>query len=259
MNSDIQIAVLQYDIEWQNVSVNLKKLDKILEGIKNPVDMIFLPEMFATGFTMQPELLSNGEIEEIRNWMVRIANKFQAACLGSMPERINETYYNRLYCFAPGNMNDFYDKKHLYTMGDEAKHYKPGKELKIMIYKRWKLLPLICYDLRFPVWSRNSGYKYDLLVYVANWPAVRNEVWETLLKARAMENQCYTIGVNRIGKDGRGIDYLGNSQVISPKGEVLNKLENQEGVLFSNLSYDLLQRFRTNFPVLDDADDFSIK
>ena len=120
-------------------------------------------------------------------------------------------------------------------------------------------MPLICYDLRFPVWSRNRNNQYDLLIYLANWPAVRNHVWETILSARAIENQCYVIGVNRIGKDGRGIEYVGYSQIISPKGEVIDKLEKKEGVIYKKLDLELLQRFRKSFPVLDDADDFILK
>jgi predicted amidohydrolase len=259
MKDNLHIALLQYDIQWHNIKANLEKIDELLDGIDTPPDLVLLPEMFATGFTMQPELFSKDDFETIRNWMATASKKYQAAILGSNPERDNAKFYNRLQYFTPGGIHQLYDKKHLFTMGDETEHYVAGNELIIAEYKNWNILPLICYDLRFPVWSRNVAYKYDLLVYVANWPSVRNNVWEALLKARAIENQCYTIGVNRIGKDSRGIEYIGNSQIISPRGEIMGKLENEEGILYSELDSEILQRYRSSFPIANDADDFIIK
>ena len=259
MKDNLHIALLQYDIQWHNINTNLEKINKLLDGIDTPMDLVILPEMFATGFTMQPELFSEDDFVSIRNWMATASKKYQAAILGSNPERENAKFYNRLQYFTPEGTHQLYDKRHLFTLGDEAEHYVAGNELNIVEYKKWNILPLICYDLRFPVWSRNVAYKYDLLVYIANWPAVRNNVWEALLKARAIENQCYTIGVNRIGKDNRGIEYIGNSQIISPRGEIMGKLENEEGTLYAELDLEILQRYRGSFPIANDADDFIIK
>jgi len=259
MNKNLYIALYQYEIEWHDIRANFNKIEGILEGLDNSIDLLLLPEMFNTGFTMQPEIFSEEDCKMVKLWISEISNKYKIACLGSVPEKEGRVYYNRLHYFSPEGNHQVYDKKHLFTMGDETKHYKSGDEIKIVEYKKWKILPLICYDLRFPVWSRNTNYKYDLLIYVANWPALRNLAWEALLKARAIENQCYVIGVNRVGSDGRGIEYIGNSQIISPKGEVLHKLENEEGVLVAKLDIELLERFRRSFPVLDDADEFILK
>ncbi len=259
MKNNLQVALLQYDIQWHNINTNLEKIDELLDGLDTSPDLVLLPEMFATGFTMQPELFSKDDFVTIRNWMAAASRKYHAAILGSNPERENAKFYNRLQYFTPEGTHQVYDKRHLFTMGDETNHYNAGNELSIVKHKHWNILPLICYDLRFPVWSRNVAYKYDLLVYIANWPAVRNNAWEALLKARAIENQCYTMGVNRIGKDDRGIEYLGNSQIISPRGEILGKLENQEGTLNAEIDFEILQRYRSSFPIANDADDFIIK
>ncbi|MGD2034643.1 MAG: amidohydrolase [Bacteroidales bacterium] len=258
MTNHLKIVLLQYDIIWQDISANLEKVEKLLAGMKESPDLIILPEMFATGFTMEPWLFDNHSGSVVHDWMTRMAKEYGVAVTGSNPVQESNDYYNRLHFISPED-NHIYDKKHLFAMGDETKHYKAGNKQKTIGFRGWNIMPLICYDLRFPCWSRNLKEKYDLLVYVANWPAVRNEVWETLLKARAIENQCYVAGVNRIGKDGRGIKYMGNSQVISPKGEVITKSGNREGIIFAQIDLDLLRRFRTAFPVLDDADDFIIK
>lgn len=259
MKDNLHVALLQYDIQWHNINTNFEKIDKLLSGINNTIDLVILPEMFATGFTMQPELFRENDFIRIRDWMAAAAKKYQSAILGSNPEKENSNFYNRLQYFTPEGTHQVYDKKHLFAIGDEAKHYHAGNKLCIVKHKHWNILPLICYDLRFPVWSRNNAYKYDILVYIANWPAVRNNAWEALLKARAIENQCYTIGVNRIGRDDREIEYIGNSQIISPRGEILSKLENEEGVLFAEIEFEILQRYRSSFPVVRDADDFILK
>ncbi len=258
MKSGLHIILLQYDIEWHDIKVNLAKINELLDSVNSSVDLILLPEMFASGFTMQPELFSEEDNKTVHNWMNEIAKKYNSAIIGSKPDKVNNEFYNRLHFVTSDGVHQVYDKRHLFAMGDEPKHYVAGKEKKIVEYKNWKILPLICYDLRFPVWSRNVSQGYDLLIFIANWPAVRNNAWEALLKARAIENQCYTIGVNRVGKDGRGIEYIGNSQVISPRGEVLHKIENKEGIIITELDLELQRRYRNSFPVLEDADDFVI-
>jgi len=255
----LHVAVVQYDIEWHNINANLAKIDTLLTRLNSKVDLILLPEMFASGFTMQPELFSEEDNQSVQDWMHTVSKKYNAAVLGSSFARVKNKFYNRLYFNIPEGILQFYDKRHLFTMGDEPQHYMAGEKIKIIEYNEWKLFPLICYDLRFPVWSRNTKYKYDMLIYIANWPAVRNDAWEILLKARAIENQCYVAGINRIGKDGRNILYIGNSQVLSPAGEVLHKIENKEGILSGDLDLQLLTKFRRSFPVLDDADEFMLK
>jgi len=255
----LHIATVQYDIEWHNINANLSKINTLLIRLNSQVDLILLPEMFATGFTMQPELFCEEDYQSVQDWMHSVSKKYNAAVLGSFPARVKNKFYNRLYFIPPEGPLQFYDKRHLFTMGDEPQHYVAGEKMRIIEYNGWKLYPLICYDLRFPVWSRNVKYKYDLLIFSANWPSVRNDAWETLLKARAIENQCYVAGINRIGKDGRNIQYIGNTQIVSPAGEVIHKIENKEGILCGDLDLQLLGKFRNSFPVLNDADEFKLK
>ncbi|MBA7518177.1 Omega-amidase YafV [subsurface metagenome] len=259
MSEMLKLILIQFDIEWHAIDKNLSKIQKILDKVEWPVDIIVLPEMFATGFTMQPELFSEDEHKSVHKWLTNLAEKFKCAVIGSHPDKMNGRFFNRLHFFSPEGVHQYYDKRHLFTMGDEHKHYTYGSERRIIEYKSWNILPLICYDLRFPVWSRNNNAKYDLLIYIANWPAARNSAWEVLLRARAIENQCFVVGVNRTGKDGRGIQYCGNSQVVSPKGEVLHKINSREVVFTSNLDLSEVRNYRKSFPVLEDADEFEIK
>jgi predicted amidohydrolase len=195
---------------------------------------------------------------ETIQWMKERCSELQIALCGSLMVQENGQCFNRLVFAEPSGEIHFYNKRHLFTMGNEESHFNPGSERLIVNYKDWRICPLICYDLRFPVWARNRK-EYDVLVYSANWPQARMEVWNTLLKARAIENQAYVVGINRVGVDGNSIAYSGNSQLIDPKGKVLASIEEStENIVAAQFSYAELMKFRTEFPVLNDADQFSI-
>jgi omega-amidase len=255
--NSIKIAIVQFNVIWHDVKANLQKLNALLETLNTEVDLIILPEMFATGFTLLPEKLNIEEQFAVLNWMKEISVKFQTAIMGSYPYFENDKYYNRLFFITPDSLINFYDKRHLFSIGDENKKYTGGDKRKIMNWKGWKIMPLICYDLRFPAWSRNN-LGYDLLVYCSNWPEIRIKAWDILLKARAIENQCYVAGANRIGVDGQNIRYSGNSQVISPLGENLGIIENEENILIIELLKNVHENLRNSFPVLKDMDTFEI-
>lgn len=258
MTDILKVAVLQYDIEWLNIEKNLEKVESLCSQIQGEIDIFFLPEMFATGFTVSPEEIDRKSQNIVFDRLNAIAKKYQAVFTGSHPFFENGEFYNRMFFIAPGSADDFYNKRHLFSIGEENHKYQCGTERKIFEYKGWRLMPQICYDLRFPVWSRNN-LNYDLLYYSANWPSVRNYAWELLLKARAIENQCYVIGINRIGKDGRDLSYIGNSQVISVNGEIIENAGDQEKVIIVTLQKELMTRFRQSFPILNDMDSFRIE
>ncbi|MBN1599769.1 MAG: amidohydrolase [Bacteroidales bacterium] len=255
MKSSLKVVLLQYDVIWNNLEVNLEKIMLLLGSVRQKIDIIILPEMFATGFTLRPKLLTEGNENFIIEKLKEISENYNACVIGSHPCKSDNSYYNRLLILKDQHTVLTYDKKHLFKKTGEDKQYYPGSEQVVFDYQGWKILPLICYDLRFPVWSRNT-MNYDLLVYSANWPAVRNHIWETLLNARAIENQCYVCGVNRTGEDKNRIKYIGNSRVINYKGEILKKLDNKESVLITELKMKELKEFRAQFPFLEDADKF---
>ena len=258
MEQLLRVALIQYDVEWENIKLNLQKLDSLCTSLTVSADIIVLPEMFATGFTMNPEHFTKSDTNKVLDWMLDKSAVNNSVLMGSTPFKDEGDYYNRLLITFPDGSHEFYDKRHLYTMGEEHLHYKPGKLRKIFSIKGWKVLPLICYDLRFPVWSRND-VEYDLLIYSSNWPSVRSDVWSTLLKARAIENQSYVVGLNRLGTDGRGILHNGESKVISPKGEILLDMVSYERTETIELDSKSLMSFRKKFPVLNDRDTFIIK
>lgn len=253
---DIKVAVCQFDIEWENTDANLQHLSGCIKSMDKDTDVLILPEMFHCGFSMSPAV--NGQVNGgvVLEWMKTIADTYSMAVMGSVVVKEDNNFVNRLYVVQPGQV-DYYDKRHLFTMGDEHLHFKKGTNRLIVDIKGWKFCPLICYDLRFPVWSRNRHNEYDVLVYVANWPASRSEVWNALLKARAIENQSYVIGVNRIGKD-RILSYMGDSQVIDSKGLVIHNQLNQSGLFYVNLDKGELDDFRSKFPVWRDGDEFEL-
>lgn len=255
----LHIALFQLDLVWESPDLNRQKVDKMLDGLQKPCDIIFLPEMFTTGFTMDVgEHAESADGETIR-WMKKRSREHQVALCGSLIMEEAGLYFNRLVFVEPSGELRFYDKRHLFTMGSENNYFSRGTERLIISYKGWRICPLICYDLRFPVWSRNRQ-EYDVLVYVANWPASRADVWNTLLKARAIENQTYLAGVNRVGVDGKMIPYIGNSQILNAKGQVMAESgKDDEEVIASGLSWTELVKFRTIFPVLDDADTFYLE
>lgn len=256
---DLRVSIIQTPLFWENKEQNLEMFSRKIANLKNKTDLIVLPEMFTTGFSMTPaqfaEDIEGETLEQMRQW----ATKKNCVVTGSIIIKEGDLHYNRLLWVRPDGKYETYDKRHLFRFAGEEKHYTEGEEKLIVELKGWKICPLICFDLRFPVWSRNVNKEYDCLIYVANWPEVRSSAWGTLLQARAHENQCYVVGVNRIGEDGNGISHSGNSVVIDPKGNTISKIQpNEEGVETVTLSWDELADFREKFPIAIDADEFEI-
>ncbi len=255
---DLRIVALQYDIVWQDREANLTQLDGLIDNISDS-DIIVLPEMFALGFSMSTSNLSEDMNGPTKDWLVHNSARLNTAIIGSSIIKDKENYFNRLFFVKPSGEINTYDKRHLFRMANENQHYTAGSERLIVDYKGWKICPLICYDLRFPVWSRNINQEYDCLIYIANWPEPRINAWSTLLQARAIENQCFVVGVNRVGLDGNKIKYSGNSSIVDPKGQILVELEDYEiGKISCSLSYFELSEFRKKFPVVMDADKFEL-
>ena len=251
----IRVTIVQTDLHWEAIDANLEQFDQKLAHLTGHTDLVILPEMFTTGFSMSAaDLAEEGEGKTI-NWLRHQAQKLQAAIMGSFIARENKQFYNRLLVMEPTGNYHTYDKKHLFTLAGEHTIYAPGKERLIWEWKGWRICPLICYDLRFPVWSRNTE-NYDLLIYVANFPAVRRYAWNNLLIARAIENQAYTIGVNRIGMDGKGIEYAGDSTILDFAGQVLTRFSYLEQTATFELSYPAQQTFRNKRQFLADRDHF---
>jgi len=259
VHETLRVAVFQFDLVWENPEVNRTKIDEWLQKANRKLDVVFLPEMFSTGFSMNVAELAEPMDGPTITWMKVICAEHQLALCGSLIIKDDNQFFNRLVFVEPSGEIQHYDKRHLFTMADEESHFQPGMERLIVNYNGWRICPLICYDLRFPVWARNRN-EYDVLVYSANWPESRTEVWNTLLKARAIENQSYVVGANRVGVDGSKILYSGNSQLIDPKGTQLSAIaDHHKGIVFAGFSYSELTEFRKKFPVLDDADQFDIK
>jgi omega-amidase len=255
MNEILRIALVQFDVRWHAISQNLLTIDSLIDKLPGPVDLILLPEMFATGFTMQPEIFSEDDKALVLDWILHTSQAKKTSILGTYPWKEDNGYYNRLICTTSDGNFKTYDKHHLFSIGGEDIHYQAGNERKSFDINGWKIFPLICYDIRFPIWCRNDLY-YDLIINLVNWPAARNYAWDILLKARAIENQCYVVGVNRIGRDGNGIDYIGNSKVISMKGEIIKQLDNSGQLVCAELNLTELNEFRSKFPMLKDQDAF---
>ncbi len=258
MNTKLHLTLLQFDITWEAVSNNLNRIDEILQERKHSTDLLVLPEMFATGFLEDPSRVSWDDQQVVLDWMKQRAAGLNAVVTGSHPFLHEGKYTNRLLLVYPNGSIRHYDKRHLFSMGGEACRYQAGSTRLILEVCGWKICPLVCYDLRFPVWSRNTS-GFDLLLYVANWPAERRKAWNTLLPARAIENQCYVAGVNRTGNDGKGIVYAGASQVINSYGEELVRLDAQEQLVEVVLDKETLVNHRVTFPVLKDRDAFDLK
>ena len=254
----LRILIIQSDIIWKDTLENLRRYSSMLQSFEQQVDLILLPEMFTTGFLTVPENILEDMQEEAISWLKNVAVKRNCSIAGSLIITENHNYYNRLICAHASSEASFYDKRHLFRMDGEEEYFTQGMQRVISIIKGWRICWQICYDLRFPVWSRNQG-DYDVLVYAASWPAHRSDVWNTLIRARAIENQSYVIGVNRIGKDGNDIVYLGESSVIDPKGNMINDFNaGEEKMISVELNYTPLLDFRNKFPVQLDADKFSI-
>jgi len=257
MQNKLIIAGIQADLVWESPSENKFFFERKINKLSK-IDLIVLPEMFTTGFTMNPQKVTEQMTSETISWMQNIAHKKRAAICGSLIAKEGEKYYNRFVFVHPSGKIETYDKRHSFTLAGEDKVYTSGDKKLIVNYKGWKICPLICYDLRFPVWARNTE-NYDLLLYVANWPVARIGAWDTLLKARAIENMSYTIGINRIGSDGNNYKYSGNSLIVDYLGEELSSLKAFEnGVVTATLTKENQDKTRKKLGFLNDKDDFEI-
>jgi len=258
MQSKLTIALLQSNLIWHNAAKNRINFSKKINSISETVDMIVLPEMFTTGFSMHPQQIAETMQGETVKWMQQLASKKRVAIVGSIIISENNTYYNRFLFVHPSGEINQYNKKHLFTLAGEHEVYTSGKEKLIVDFKGWKVCPLICYDLRFPVWARNVE-DYDILMYVANWPKPRIEAWDALLKARAIENMSYTIGVNRVGVDANNLEYSGHSAIYNCLGEkLIDTIPNQENIVIVTLDKKSLKNTRSKLNFLADRDFFKV-
>ncbi|RYU94705.1 amidohydrolase [Emticicia agri] len=255
---DLNVTLVQTNIYWEDATANRAMLEEKIFSISTPTDLIILPEMFTTGFTMNPAKVAEPMNLHTTRWMKQMAAQTGAVITGSVVIKEDNSYFNRLLWVSPNGEVDFYDKRHLFRMGKEHEVFTGGNKKIIKALKGWKICPLICYDLRFPVWSRNADLAYDLLIYVANWPQIRMYPWDSLLVARAIENQSYVIGVNRTGLDGNNIVHAGHSAIIDFAGKVLYREINSEVVHQHIISKTALDEFRQKFPAYLDADSFEI-
>jgi len=259
MKNLLNLTLLQLDLVWEDAHANRKKIDAYLNSLEGEMDLIVLPEMFTTGFSMNPAKLFETMAGPTINWLQEWAAVLDSAITGSFIVKEDNRYLNRLVWMRPDGSFDFYDKRHLFRMGEEHDSYSPGRNFLITTFREWQFKPLICYDLRFPVWSRNQN-DYDVLIYIANWPESRRKVWRHLLIARAIENLSYVVGVNRIGKDGRDLSYSGDSIVVDPRGEIVASAEPyQECMMSYQLDHQEIQHLKDHFPAHLDADEFVLK
>ena len=260
MENNLHVSLVQADIAWEDKFSNLKNYRYLLSDLSGKTDLAVLPELFSTGFSMQCKHLAETNEGETISEIKALAASFEMAVAGSfLAKDKSGNIYNRGFFITPEGTGYFYDKRHLFRMGNEHEHFAAGQKQLIVTYKNWNICLIICYDLRFPVWSRNINNAYDLLICPANWPEVRNIAWETLLKARAIENQAFVCGVNRVGEDGNHSIHHGNSMLISPKGEVLSKIElNKQAINTYTISKMELEDFREKFPAWRDADEFRL-
>ena len=259
--NDLKVTIIQSDLHWEDKSKNLEMFSQKIAAISEATDLIVLPEMFTTGFSMNPEKFAEQMTGTTLNWMKQKAKEKNCVITGSFICEERGKYFNRLVWMNADGTYKTYDKRHLFRIGDEDNHYGHGDRKIIVDLKGWKICPLICYDLRFPVWARNTkANHYDVLIYVANWPERRVHPWKSLLVARAIENQSYVVGVNRIGNDGNDIYHSGDSVVLNAKGESISKVKSKEDSIETiTLNYSELAEFRKIFPAMLDADEFEIR
>ena len=279
--STLTITTIQSNLIWEDKAANLRMLEQKITGMEEKTEIVVLPEMFSTGFSMKPELLAETMNGETIEWMKRVSRENGIVLTGSVMIKEEENYFNRLVWMLPNGQFGYYDKRHLFAFAEEDKHYSAGNKRLIASVKGWKINLQVCYDLRFPVWARqkapshelrsfpekgtpkgeepNHSHEYDVLIYVANWPERRSHAWKTLLCARAIENQCYVVGVNRVGTDGNNVYHSGNSLVIDPLGQVLYHMADEEDVNTITLQKEMLDDVRSKFPFWKDADSFNIQ
>jgi omega-amidase len=254
----MKISIIQSNLVWEDKFSNFKILDGLISPLHNNTDIIVLPEMFNTGFSIDSGKLAEPYFGETFEWMRNVAIKGNMGVCGSYIVMDRKKFYNRWVFVSPEKEHWHYDKRHLFSMGGEDKFFTAGSNRLIFNFRGVRISSNICYDLRFPIWSRNRN-EYDLLIYSANWPESRGSVWETLLRARAIENQCFVVGANRIGSDGKGIKYCGDSMIIDPHGKIIHLAnQNIEESISGEISMSELVDFRNKFPVLNDSDDFTI-
>jgi predicted amidohydrolase len=276
----LTITTIQTNLVWENKVANLQALEKKINELEEKTEIVVLPEMFSTGFSMQPQLFAETMDGETVQWMKEITAKNKIILTGSLIIEEEGKFYNRLIWMLPNGQFGYYDKRHLFGYAEEDQHYTAGSKRLIASVKGWKINLQICYDLRFPAWARNRVLhsendttensmddvgtemivpEYDILIYVANWPERRSHAWKTLLCGRAIENQCYVIGVNRVGRDGNNINHSGNSLVIDPLGEVLYHMAEEEDIFTITLQKEHLLEIRNKFPFWKDGDFFSFR
>jgi len=255
---NLKITLFQGYLFWEKPGKNLQNISLRLSGIREKTDLIILPEMFSTGFTMNVEEMAEPMDGTTMQWMKNIAAKYDCVVTGSLIISEKGKYYNRLIWMRADGSYEYYDKRHLFALGKEHETYTAGKKKLIVDLKGWKICPMICYDLRFPVWMRNVNETYDLMLIVANWPERRALHWRTLIPARAVENQCYVIGLNRVGHDGNEVYHSGDSMCISPMGDVVYYKRDEEDLYTFSINAEELIKTRRAFPFLKDADDFTI-
>lgn len=258
-DSELRVSILQMDLKWEDKIYNLDKVNKYLARLSGKTDLVILPEMFSTGFSMNSKNLAEKNTDQTIHSLQTWAKDYQLAICGSFIAHDNGKYYNRGF-FITEDDSHFYDKRHLFRMGDESKTFSAGEKKLIIEHKGFNICLQICYDLRFPVWARNLDNKYDLLIYVASWPNSRVKVWDTLLEARAIENIAYVCGVNRVGVDGLNLSYSGHSRLINYRGEIILSTNNDEECIETvKICKRELILFRNKFPVWKDADIFMLK
>jgi omega-amidase len=258
----LSITCIQSHLHWENIPANLEMFEHKINRVEDPMEVVVLPEMFSTGFSMNAEDLAEDMDGSAVSWMKRISAEKKIVLTGSLIIKEGENIFNRMIWALPNGSIGYYDKRHLFAFAGEDQYYDKGNKRLIASVKGWKINLQICYDLRFPVWARqqveNGQPEYDVLIYVANWPEKRNHAWKTLLQARAIENQCYVAGVNRVGKDGNEIYHSGDTMVVDPMGTVLNHVAHEEDIFTCILNREELDNTRKKLPFLKDADHFLI-
>ena len=245
----MHVTLVQYDVAWQDPSTNYGRVSELLAGV-TATDLIVLPEMWSTGFSMDVEALAETEAGSTVRQMIAWADEYHCQVTGTVIIKEGDKYYNRFLLVTSDGIVGRYDKRHLFSLAGEEEHFTAGTQKVIWEISEWRVCPMVCYDLRFPVWSRNYE-DYDLLLYAASWPRMRHHAWQTLLQARAIENQCYVIGCNRTGKDGNGFPHKGGSAIVGPTGKAI-RLDDEEGLLMDDLSRPSMLSFRKNYPFLGD-------
>jgi omega-amidase len=255
----LEVTGIQFPIIWEDKNANLEQLDSLINDVSDSTDILILPEMFTTGFSMNPVPYSETMEGTTVNWMKNIAKKMDSAVCGSIMIQEKNIYRNRFLWVLPGGEIDYYDKAHPFCLNQEGKYFEAGKNRKVFEYKAWRIFPNICYDLRFPIWNRND-MNYDLYINVANWPSIRSFAWKQFLSARALENQAYTIGINRIGTDVFGVEFSGDSRIVSFDGtSVIEAIPGNTQILHAILSKEKLDNYRKKYPFLADRDLFELK